>query len=440
MAIPVKKSEQLQALFSRISGPCRESLIMTIKAAMADGEESLPFEDLLVLLGHEDFHDERWKALFSVVHPLVRETVQRCDQIAEAFLRQLWEYYLRDMDSQRAAAWLSGEEDIFAVRKAIIDGFKPVLESKSKIKDAKLRFVSRHVSELEMLLSLMARAEEIEDFFSGWPEQIKDLDDTYIIPLRDFNDHLIADSPEITPYLLFLAKARLRHSYQIFRAVEKVTRHANDRIMTNTELKLVGDALLDENECWLDAFSWETGKECDAASLVTALKNFIELTQGWSSEFDIDPSGPWGKRLSGQRARCARQWDSYMKRIGKIVDQIMPRKRGTATGRKTMPDVARVIEQHDIALAENAIGLLREAQGYASQGGFQFSKDKTVQLLESRLEEQGDDLLTLFGRKEEADHAQVSAHFAILVSMTKAFRGEAEANVLVRRGTVAMAA
>ena len=291
-----------------------------------------------------------------------------------------------------------------------------------------------------MLLSLLARAEEIEDFFDGWPEEIKDLDDTHLIPLREFNDHLIADSPEITPYLLFLVKARLQHSYQVFRAVEKVTRHSNDRIMLNTELKLVGDALLDENDVCLEAISWEAGKACDAGSMVAALKHFIELTQGWSSEFDIDPAGAWGKRLAGQRARCARLWDSYMKRIGKMIDQVMPRKRGTATGRKTMPDLSRVIEPHEIALAENAINLLHEVQGFASQGGFQFTKDKTVQLLESRLEEQKDDLLALFGQKDEADPDRVSAHFSVLVSMTRAFLGEEDANVLMRRGAVAMAA
>jgi len=440
MAIPVKKSAQLQTLFSTISVPCKESLIMTIKAAMADGEQQLPFGEILTLLGHEAFHDERWKRLFSVVQPLTTATVQRCDQIGEAFLSHVWEYFLRDINSDQAAAWLSGEEDTAEVRASIIDSFKPLLEGKRKKKKVEPNLAARHEREIETLLSLLARAEEIEDFFSGWPRQIKSLDEAHLVPLREFNDHLIVKSPEITPYLLFLAKSHLRHPYQIFRAVEKVTGHSNDRVMVNTELKLVGDALLDENDTWLESFKWDVGKECHPAALVTALKNFIELTQGWSSEFDIDPSGPWGKRLAGQRARCARVWDSYMTRIQKAVDQIMPRKRGTITGRQTMPDLAKTQEKHDILLAENAVSLLRHAQGFASQGGFQFSKNKAVHLLETRLEEQGDDLLALFGRKNEADNIQVSAHFAVLVGMTKAFLGEDNASILVRRGAVAMAA
>lgn len=129
-----------------------------------------------------------------------------------------------------------------------------------------------------------------------------------------------------------------------------------------------------------------------------------------------------------------------MKRISKLADQVMPRKRGTITGRQTMPNIDRQIDETSIALAQNAVTLLREAMPYASQGGFQSSKDKTLQFLEKLMSDQSDDLLALFSRVEPDEYQKVSAHFAILVSMTRAFFGNQDAEVLARRGAAALAA
>jgi hypothetical protein len=104
-----------------------------------------------------------------------------------------------------------------------------------------------------------------------------------------------------------------------------------------------------------------------------------------------------------------------------------------------MPDIKKGVIEQEVAMAENAVSLLVAAQPFAAKGGFQSSKDKVVQLLESRLQEQSDDLLAMLAQEHD-DYNQISAHFAVLVRITRAYSGEQDANVLARRSVAAMAA
>lgn len=439
MTISAKQSGQLQVFFSELSETQQQTLVMTIKAAKADGEALLPYDELLSLLGGETIEEDRWKEIFSVVEPLVAKTANGCNQIELALLRDVWEYYLRELNPENAAAWLSGHESLENIRESMVLTFAKLKETKKGRQALQTRFGEDKAYQIDMLLSLLRRANELEDFFAGWEDTIKSLDDGHLFPLRDFNEHLIVESPEITPYLLFLVTSHLLHPFHVFRAIEKVTGHSNDRVMIKTELKSVGDALLDLNDMWLKTFVWEHNQQCDTEVPVESLKSFINLTSGWISEFDIDPSGLWGKRLASQKSRCGKAWDAHMDRIKKSIDQVLPRKRGSVTGRQTMPDIHKDIDENKVALAVNAIELLVAARPFASQGGFQSSKDKAVQMLESRLEEQSDDLLALLGQDQD-DYSQVSAHFAVLVRITKAYLGSKDADILARRSIAAMAA
>ncbi len=441
MAIPANKMGQLKALFSVLSEKHRQTLVMTILAAKADGEPKLPYDDLLTLLGCADAEpqEDRWEEIFSVVKPLVVEKAKRCDQISATVLQDVWEYYLRELDPVRASAWLSGKEVLADIRAAIVTAYRDLMETKKGRNTLIKKFGEDEQAQLSILLSLMNRSDELEDFFDGWPQSIKNLDDENLAPLREFNEHLIVESPEITPYVLFLVGARLVHPFHVFRAVEKVTGHSNDRVMIKTELKVVGDALLDQNDIWLNDFQWERNQKCDPDQAVASLKNFIDLTNGWLSEFEVDPAGAWGKRLSAQRSRCGKVWDEHMQRIQKMIDRVLPRRRGSVTGRQTMPDIKRDIIENDIVLVENAITLLLGARSFAAQGGFQSSRDKLIQMLESRIEEQSEDLLALLSQEHD-DYEQISAHFAVLVRIVKQYQGDKEADVLSRRSVAAMAA
>ncbi len=439
MSISAEKSGQLQALFSALPDVHKQTLIMTIKAAKADGEPGLPFDELLALLGDEEVCEDRWLEIFSVVQPLVVDKAQRCDQIETSVLASIWKLYLRELDPKSAASWLSGGISRTVIQKSMVETFAEFSDSKSGKKTLEKRIGEDHLHQLEVVMSLLPRSDEMEDFFAGWPDEVKSLDDTHLMPLREFNEHLITDSPEITPHLLFLASFRLAHPFHIFRAVEKVTGHSNDRVMIKTDLKIVGDALLDQNDCWIKAFNWERNEKCNLEDAIAGLKGYIDLTSGWTSEFDVDPAGAWGVRLAKQRLQCGKVWDDHMSRTSKLIDQVLPRKRGSVTGRQTMPNIHNEIDEHKVELAENAIELLVAARPFASQGGFQSSKDKTCQMLESRLEEQSDDLLALLGKGDD-DHEQVSAHFTVLVRITRAYLGAKDANVLARRSAAAMAA
>ncbi len=439
MSIPASKTRQLQALFSRLSEQHRQMLVMTVMAAKADGEIKLPYDELLILLGVDSEQDARWEDIFTVAQPLYAEKSMRCDQIERDLLEIVWDFYLRDLDAVKASAWLSGDLELSEIRAAMIASYTEVMGSKKGERKLVKRFGENKQCQLNILMSLLSRSEELEDFFAGWPQSIKSLGEEHLDPLREFNEHLIAQSPEITPHLLFLVAAHLEHPFQVFRAVEKVTGHSNDRVMIKTELKIVGDALLDQNDIWLDAFNWERNKKCDPEAYVQALKGFVDLTSGWLSEFDVDPDGAWGKRLSSQRSRCGKSWDEHMGRVKKCIEQVLPRKRGSVTGRQTMPDIKKDVIEQEIAMAENAVSLLVAAQPFAAQGGFQSSKDKVAQLLESRLQEQSDDLLAMLAQ-EHNDYNQISAHFAVLVRITRAYSGDQDANVLARRSVAAMAA
>ncbi len=439
ISLSSNQSEQLHALFSVLSEAQRANLVMTIKAAKADGESDLPYDDLLCFLEDKEIEEDRWQILFNTVQPLVVNEAKRCDQIEYGLLQEVWDHYLRELDPVLATAWLSGKEEAGDMRDAICSNYLKLMGTKEGRQSLAARFGKGKLYQLDILFSLLPHAEALEGFFGGWPEQIKSLDDSHLIPLREFNEHLMTQSPEITPYLLYLVTSCLLHPFHVFRAVEKVTGHSNDLVMSKTELKSVGDALLDRNDVWLETFIWPEEQLCDPTLYKKSMKSFIDLTTGWLSEFDVDPSGPWGKRLAGQRAKCGEIWDKHMRRIQKCIEQVMPRKRGRLTGRQTMPDVSKKLGQDKVEAAVNAVSVLVSIQPYASQGGFQAAKDKVVQKLESRLAEQSDDLLAMFGH-EDMDYDELSAHFAVLVQITRAYSGNKDADVLARRSVAAMAA
>ncbi len=440
MSIPEKKLKQLEAFFSVLSERHRQVLVMAIKAAKADGEKVLPCDDLLILLGHDEIPQDRCLELFTVAQPLMVETARRCDQIEVSLVKDVWDFFLRDLNPKMAAAWLSDDVALDEIRPSVVSMFGELLATDDGLQTLQARFGDGRIEQLKILISLMQRPDDLQDFFAGWPEVVKNLNEELIAPLRDFNDFLMAENPEITPHLLFLVAAHLEQPFQVFRAVEKVTGHSNDRVMVKTELKVVGDALLDQNDIFLDSFTWEKGQVCDVEAMVLSLRKFVKLTAGWMSEFEIDPDGPWGTRLASQRSLCGKKWGDHMGRVRKTVDLVLPRRRGKLTGRQTMPDLNKDIDEASIALAENEIELLLTASSYASQSGFQASKDKAAKALETRLEDQGRDLLSLLGREDIEDYQKVSAHFAVLVRITHRYLGEEEASILTRRSVAAMAA
>lgn len=441
MFISEKKSAQLRAFFSSFTETQRETLIMSVKAAKVDGGVNLPCDDLLALLEDDEaIAEQRWRELFTAAQPLMVDVTKRSDHIDVALAENVWEFFLRKLNPQTAATWLAGQMSLADIRNSICSTYTELLETETGLQSLAERFEAAHIAQLRVLLSFLACSDDLEGFFAGWPAQVKDLSDELLFPLRDFNEYLIAEHPEITPYLLFLVATHLEKPFQIFRAVEKITGHSNDRVMVKTELKAVGDALLERNDEYLNAFDWEKGQAANVTNMVSSLSGFVKLTSGWMSEFEIDPSGPWGKRLASQRSLCGKVWGKHMNRIRKAVDRALPRKKGNMTGRQTMPDLKSEIDEARIVLLENEICLLLEAGQFSSRAGFQAEKDKAAQLVEIRLEEQSNDLLDLLGDNSSEDYQQIIAHFAVLVRITKAYLGAEDAKVLQRRSAAAMAA
>ncbi len=413
---------------------------MTIKAAQADGDHNLPYQDMLVLLEKDAAEQEqRWRSLFNVLEPLIVDHVTRCDQIDSAVIKIVWETFQRELNPELAAAWSAGHAERTELQQAIASEFTRYRHSDEANKFM-LKLGVEKDNQLTAILSLLSRSVEIEDFFAAWPDEITNLDDQYLTPLRDFNELLIEKTPDITPYLLFLVKAHLAKPHEVFRAVERVTRQSTDLIMMDTDMKVVGDALLDQLAGWVEECSWEHRSIPDITKMIGALHHALELISGWTSEFTIDPAGAWGRRLHSLSAELSRQWESHIKSVEKMVTQALPRKRGKATGRQTMPDLDKEIGEQDIVQTENALKLFVEASPYASKGGFTSTRDKVAHFLDAHMEDQEDDLLKLLHDNGTCSGEDISRHFAILRRLTAAYLGDEAAEVISRRGKAAVAA
>lgn len=436
MEIPAQRQNQLRILFAALPARTLAQLQTAFEHGRASNDGLLPYDQLIALLpGHKPPLD-----LVQVFHPaslLVSDRDDRPDQLPMSMLQTLWQAYCTDAVIDADAS----HDDPAQVRHGLSLWLQDAWEAEGGSFRFKEILGRKNGTKVPMIISLLTFGEEISHLIADWPEEICDLGDDILVPLRDLHDLLIDVDCNITPWLMFLLYARLRRPQEILRAVHMITRQTSDMMLLMTNMKILPDVMLGEAEELLMHIAEPMKSFEEEAHLDAMLRRFAGIVFGSGEEFDIRPHAQWGKSLSALAGQSQQIWKRKLDNCVTMLEQVTPRNRlksflgGEITAARTSDHLNTSI----VSTVELALNEFRIAFSFASRLGISSLRDKYIRKIEGRINEQVDNLIDLMADPGEVDPAILREHFAAMVRFTRAFRGKAEADILQRRG-VAIAA
>ncbi|VAV99727.1 hypothetical protein MNBD_ALPHA06-736 [hydrothermal vent metagenome] len=441
MTLGLEQQAKLKSVFSAMPQKLVTRMVSVFQTGLASGDSSLPYDILLDLLP-ADMPEPDLETIFFPVSLLASNTAQRADQIPFQLLRDLWAYYAVEIDPVLSGSWQESAINLRNNRKQLAIGLRKIWEDEGGKARLVAEFGGKNTEKIPLIFSILSFAEEISELVSSWPDEIKELDDRYLLPLRDLNDLLVETDPDITPLLLLMLKTRLKYPQYILRAIERLSRQKSDLVVVNTDMYLIAEVLMDEaEELLLEAKNpIETGARVDEIS--TAMKRFANIVSGSREEFEISPTSVWGKRLYDIANQAVSFWSRRLKLCWEKIDEATPRVRTKSFlgGSLTGPDLRAPL---DAQVSKSAIVnayLLKQITHQASKIGFSSVSDEINVLVEERLRVSEDNLIDLLGDPGEIGLDILDNHFSTLVKIVRNFHGDEPANIINRRGAAAAAA
>jgi len=443
MTIQLEKQVKLKTVFSAMPATAVARLTSVFQAGATSGDTSLPFDILLGLLppGANEPEPDIDKIFFPISE-LITENAQRLDQLPYQLLRDIWSFYATEIDPILSKSWQKSPVALNNNRKKLASGLQKAWEEEGGKAALTSKFGEENARRIPFIFSIMLFAEEISELIGTWPDQIKDLDDSYLLPVRDLNDLLAETYPDITPFLLFLLKKRLRSPQHILRAIERLSRQTSDTVIVNTDMYIVVEALLDEAQHLLEEIKAPIETEHRVDEVVELMTRLANILGGSLEEFEISPASIWGKRLFKLTNEAGKFWTHRLKTSWQTIETATPRFR-TKTflgGSLTNLDLRQPLIQSQTDTAILDTYLLAQMFPFSSKIGFSATKDEVANLIEDRLRTNEDNFISLLADSGEVDLDILHNHFSTLVGIKRKYHGEDAANILNRRGIAAAAA
>ncbi|PHR60833.1 MAG: hypothetical protein COA47_06390 [Robiginitomaculum sp.] len=441
MTLSPNTQQKLQVIFNALPPTISSRLKMAFEHGRMGQDKSLPFELLSQMLSpsisEQDLDD--W---FFPVSELAVKTASRSDQIPYKLLLDIWTMMGDELVVEGVGAGSSKGSFPSEGKKKIALKLQEMWEAEGGRARLNARFGADSASKIPLIFRVLSFASEIGEMMESWPEEIKDLDDQHLIPVRDLNELLAETDPDITPYLLFLLKSRLRHPQQILRAIERISRQNSDQMIVNTDMNDVVETLLDEAENLLSGLDQEISSVSEITAIDASLCRLTNIITGSTDEFDINPDSSWGKRHYSLISKSVQFWTNRLQDAWDAIDLAMPRAntKKFLGGSLSGPELSSHISECILETAEIDAALLKMSYTYSSKIGYSAIRDKIDGLMEERLRVTENCLIDLLADPGEMDSETLQNHFSALVKIKNQYHGDEAASVLNRRGIAACAA
>ncbi len=441
MTLSPNTQQKLQVIFNALPPSISGQLKSAFEHGKKGTDQSLPFELLSQMLPpvvSEQELDE-W---FFPVSELAVEIATRSDQISYKFLLDIQTLMEAEWVPQGTGVDFTKGSPSPEDKTKLASKLQEIWEEEGGKARLRTRFGKGQVDKIPLVFRVLSFASEIGELVNSWPEEIKDLDDRYLVPLRDLNELLAETEPDITPYLLFLLKSRLRHPQQILRAIERISRQSSDQMIVNTDMNDVVEVLLDEAEDLLSALDQDINSVAEIDGIDASLYRLADIITGSTDEFDINPDSSWGKRHYSLISKSVQFWTSRMQDAWDKIDLAMPRTntKKFLGGSLSGPELSSHISECILEAAEIDAALLKVVYGYSSKIGYSAIRDKIEMLMEERLRVTENSLIDLLADPGEVDSETLQNHFSALVKIKSQYHGDDAGSVLNRRGIAACAA
>ncbi|HUO92869.1 MAG TPA: hypothetical protein VMU22_08100 [Rhizomicrobium sp.] len=378
-----------------------------------------PFEDMLTSAprGVKQKGRIARSSIMPVWNWVTEELIPKASDAYISELKSLLVSFRADEARARAAAFWT--DAAAAMREAFeIEGGRKKVERMFKDE-----FIAADAYEMALLL---AGGAEILRLQETLPSPVQAFTPELIAAARAIYDRLVATVPDAAPYVVVVTMNRLARPWEALRLAVLISRKSGDTLIASTDMGMAGDLLFADLEALSHAIRSARHPRFDAEALVEDVASFAELSSGIVKELELRRDGRWGQSLLKDRAEIGEVMNGFMRRAPKEIANAFPTKKHVKT-----------MDSEKVERALRYATLIAGCRPFAAAASFAASLKDAQDEIVGGLRNINDDLLWQLRAVEEARRQIVQDQFALATELTSILCGDAEAEVLRRRGRAA---
>ena len=283
---------------------------------------------------------------------------------------------------------------------------------------------------------ILQSSRELRRALEGLPGHIPGMTDALSKTIRDCYEAASDANPDAAIWALYLIMARMDKPWTLLRVFERIARRDDDLLVSQTDMAVIGDALLTDAEHVLTGFARPPETEDQARAAARALTDFAAITVGMTREIGIRKDGEWGKYLFEVRSRASDQMARIHEAAHDAFKMATPEGGGLKARIKTPPGPGEPGFERAIALGV-FLFLAKDDAGRAAVGN---AHAEVISAIRERLETVSQTLLKGLraADAEEADNARI--RLGEVAQLMQSVGEQEAAAVLLRRVAAARGA
>ncbi len=288
-------------------------------------------------------------------------------------------------------------------------------------------FAVEDVCDMALLLSA---GDIIEQLIVMLPMPVTSFHEQLIWQVREVYDRLVAEKPDVAPYVPVIVMNRLNRPWEALRLPLLVTRHTDETLISKTDMGLVGEILFARMDALKTSLQATRHPLFDAEKLMEDAKTFADISSHIAKEIELKREGEWGKRLLGERVQIGKVMENFMDRAPREFSAALPTSKGKGGDFSRHPGA----EKHEMAL--RYARLVAGSRHFAAAASFAAKQKTAYDDLATTLKRYNEDVVKAL--KNEPQNGVVNAQFLLCAELTAILFSNEEAELLRRRGRAAL--
>ena len=288
------------------------------------------------------------------------------------------------------------------------------------------------VDDISDMVLLLSAGEAVEQLVTLLPRPVTSFPEPLVWQVREIYDQLVRDKPDVAPYVAVIVMNRLAKPWEALRLPLLITRHADETLISKTDMGLVGEILFSRMDSLKNSIQATRHPLFDAAKLTDEVKSFADLSSHIVKEIELKREGEWGKRLLAERVLIGKVMETFMERAPKEFGAALPMSKGKGADLSKHPGTEK------LEMAMRYARLVAGSRAFAAAASFAAKQKTTDDELCTLLKRYNDDVLRAL--KADPQNTVANAQFLFCAELTALLFSEEEAELLRRRGRSALSA
>lgn len=303
----------------------------------------------------------------------------------------------------------------------------PQLGSEDVLADAKE--IAEVLSVAPMIMKLSQRL----------PKKIDQFDDQFIRTVQEIYDATYNERPSAAIYVPLCVMGRLSKPWEIMRLARKIALRNDDTMISQTDLSVLGNLLIEDMEAIGQQFKRIRPPEVDLLAIFEKAKRFADISSGMSREIDINRWGEWGKRLFAARNNVSGAITVLMARFGRDLAKALPLQRMGAYGRSgpRQPDLTKPPALDATSLVEGELKFLESCRKIGELIGVQADYKSVRHDIDAYLAAYEDGLVEEIRSAQDTALENARAFVEIVARLRAILSGDEAAEIFHRQASVA---